>query len=463
MRLLVKYLLYLFTSLILLIMLALPTTADSPQHEPPAAVPIETTVSPAMVRLGYAALRGHFTAFRSVAETERLLGSTTTALSQQQFYQILARTPNEQLTAAPREYFLGIEGEILPLEAWAQLGIVEVPGTRLFKAAEQVSWQAAQQDLARAVFPQLRLQNEPAVVSPQQVYSYQQLEEDLQRLVTSYPELLKLQVIGESVEGRAIYALRLGEGEEEIILDAAIHASEWLTAPLVMKLAEEYAHHAHYQTDFASHDVAALLKEVSFWFIPMVNPDGLNLVQAGPQAITNGALVEQMLAASEEIESFKAWKANIRGVDLNRQFPISWEVLENVQEEPAPSHFKGFTPLSEPEARALSEFALARQPLLTLSFHQQGEWLFWYHKQKGAQFDRDQRLAAALAALTGYRYQYYDDNGGKYMDFVIQELGVPAITVEVGTVVGDLQQWPRIWQQVRTLPLVAAKLRLQDQ
>ena len=46
------------------------------------------------------------------------------------------------------------------------------------------------------------------------------------------------------------------------------------------------------------------------------------------------------------------------------------------------------------------------------------------------------------------------------MDWAISELGIPAFIIEVGTVVGDLRQWERIWRQNRYVALEAARLIL---
>ena len=278
-------------------------------------------------------------------------------------------------------------------------------------------------------------------------------------LAAAYPDLISLVEIGQSVEGRAIYALRLGHGTKEIFLDAAIHASEWLTTNLLMKMAEEYARHAQYDRPFGPYHVAEILEEVSLWFMPMLNPDGVTLVLEGPEAVQNSTFAKQLLQQANE-NSFSSWKANIRGVDLNRQFPAFWSRLVNVQPRPAPSHFKGTKPLSEPEAQSLYDFTLQRRPAMVISFHQQGEIIYWYNRQSGAQYNRDRQLARQLAALTGYGAGQQLVNGGKYMDWAISELGIPAFIIEVGTVVGDLRQWERIWRQNRYVALEAARLIL---
>ena len=255
------------------------------------------------------------------------------------------------------------------------------------------------------------------------------MEYDLQVLFASYHELLDLQVIGQSVEGRNIYAVRMGNGPVEIFLDASIHGSEWLTTTLLMKMLEEYAYHAHNGLLFGGYDVNAMLEEVTFWFLPMLNPDGVTLVLEGPEAVEHEKEVRKILLENGK-NSFDGWKANIRGVDLNRQFPPNWHYLVKVESKPAPGYFKGNEPLSEPEAQALYKFTLARKPAMVLSFHQQ-EKFYTGIISKRKQLARTQDCPA-LSVVTGYLYYpRYLINGGKYMDWVISELAVPAIIIEV--------------------------------
>lgn len=379
-----------------------------------------------------------------------------------ELYRLAAGLINEAPNPKEEDYFLGAAGEELPLNMLARLGIVPVPFDRVFLPGESVTREEAVMTLARVRLPELRLTNAPVVVQPKQRYTYGLLASDLQRLAAGYPDLLELRVIGESVEGRQIYAVRLGHGETEIFLDASKHASEWLTTPVLMKMLEDYAHHASYGYLYGGYDVAAMLKEVTFWFIPMVNPDGVTLVLEGPDATESSAFVHSVRQRHNGSIQFRDWKANIRGVDLNRQFPTGWQNMVNVQRSPAPSHFKGYEPLSEPEARALYDFALERRPSMVISYHQRGEFLFWYYRQKGEQLARDRRIVQGLAALTGYSFGHYLTNGGKYRDWAIRELGIPAVVVEVGRHVGLVNEWPRIWKQNRYLGLVAAELLLQE-
>jgi g-D-glutamyl-meso-diaminopimelate peptidase len=382
-------------------------------------------------------------------------------LLREELYRLMERLEPGNGNSVSESYFLGVTDGDFPVDFYARLGIIAVPFDRQYRPEDVVTRQETVFVAARAAQLALRGNNAPVVVQPKQRYTYETMRADLQRLATAYPERLTLQVIGESVEGRAIYAMRLGTGETEIFLDGSNHASEWLTTPLLMKMLEEYVHHAEYGYPFGKYDVAGLLEEVTFWFIPMVNPDGVTLVLEGPGAVEHGDFVRQVAAQNGSLD-FSDWKANIRGVDLNRQFPIGWQRMVNIKRTAAPSHFKGSAPMSEPEASALFEFTLARRPAMVLSYHQQGDIIFWYYRQDGEQLARDRRIVREMAALTGYSWEFYLTNGGKYRDWVIRELGVPALIMEVGQRIGDLGEWDRIWRQNRYGGLKAAELILQE-
>lgn len=379
-----------------------------------------------------------------------------------ELYSLLERLAELPDSVPGEEYFLGLTANENRVNLLGWLGIIDVPYDRQYLSDEPVTRQDVAAGLARAVNPALRGNNAPVVVQPDGQYTYDRLTGDLHRLAAAYPEWMTLHVIGESVEGRKIYAAELGQGDVNLFIDASIHASEWLTTPLVMKMLEEYVHHASFGYAYGGYDMPILLEDVTFWFIPMLNPDGVTLVLEGPDAVQGGPLARQIRQNFGSAADFSDWKANLHGVDLNRQFSTGWRGMINVRGTPAPSHYKGSTPLSEPEARALYEFTLAKQPSMVISYHQCGEIIYWYYHQQGEQLERDRHIVQALAALTGYRYDSYLVNGGKYRDWVICELGIPAVIMEVGGRVGNTSEWERIWQQNRYVPLVSAELILRE-
>lgn len=55
------------------------------------------------------------------------------------------------------------------------------------------------------------------------------------------------------------------------------------------------------------------------WFVPMVNPDGVTLQQEELKAFPI-SLHASLLEMNEGSKNFKRWKANAKGIDLNRQY-----------------------------------------------------------------------------------------------------------------------------------------------
>jgi hypothetical protein len=302
------------------------------------------------------------------------------------------------------------------------------------------------------------------LVQPQQHYGYERMLADARRLAETYPGLIAVTDIGRSVFGRRLIAIRLGRGDVAITLNGAHHAREWITTPLLMAMLDRYAL-AYYRGELLDgYDVYALLNRVSIWAVPMVNPDGVELAQRGAASAPDPAAVIALNGGSRD---FRAWKANGRGVDLNRQYPAEWASITHISPRPGPTNYRGAAPLSEPEARAMADFATAHPFALHAALHTAGEVIFWYFYQTGAARAACERLARCLGALTGYALMpaHGYESGGGYKDWVVQRLGVPAFTVEVGRYTWRNQvpasEFPRIWAQTRTLGLLLAQEALQ--
>ena len=131
------------------------------------------------------------------------------------------------------------------------------------------------------------------------------------------------------------------------------------------------------------------------------------------------------------------WKANIRGVDLNLQFPAGWQQAKQIKFEqgftsPAPRDFVGFGPLTEPEALAIYNFNLEHNFKLILSYHTQGEVIFWQFQNyapKNSFF-----IGSTFAKISGYSLADtpYDSSFAGYKDWFIQNYNRPGFTIEAG-------------------------------
>lgn len=289
------------------------------------------------------------------------------------------------------------------------------------------------------------------------LYTLADLERDLARLQARYADVIACREIGRSVEGRPLYAVRLGEGTRCVLLNASHHAREWATTWLAMALLWHYAH--AYATDarWEGVPVRALLDRVALVVVPVVNPDGVELATRGPAAVGVPEAQLRTMLGRNGWNRFALWKANVRGVDLNRQYDAGWSSLRQVVDGPAAAFYPGVRPATEPEVRAMIALTRMLRPCATLAYHTAGEEIYWYFGQTDERLRRDRALAEGLARLTGYRLIPEDDRsayGGGYTDWVIATLGVPAFTIEVGREPHpvDRRQFARIWRQNKDVP-----------
>jgi g-D-glutamyl-meso-diaminopimelate peptidase len=291
-----------------------------------------------------------------------------------------------------------------------------------------------------------------AVVNPKQVYTYDIMVRDLNKLASAYPDLIELESIGKSEYGRDIWQADLGRGEAVVLLNGSHHAREWITTILLMTLLDRYAQAYHRGDTWSGHSVRELLDRVTFRFIPMVNPDGVTLQQKGLSAFPKEDHAA-LLAMNDGSPNFKRWKANAKGIDLNRQYPADWANIRDPEPGPHYMNYKGTAPLQAKEAQAMYDRTLETQPEIALAYHSSGEILYWHFHNDKANMSRDSALAVRYAGMTGYRVVPPASNpsGGGYTDWFIQQFGRSGLTPELARPAGEkhvpLSEWDRIWNQ----------------
>ncbi len=219
-------------------------------------------------------------------------------------------------------------------------------------------------------------------------------------------------VIGRSLEGRALFAFRMGEGRPLGIAVYAVHAREWLTALLALEHLKRPPSRG------------------SVWLVPLLDLDGALLVQRGLESVRSPARREALLSLNGG--DFSLWKANAAGTDLNVNFPARWGRGKSNVFAPAPANFVGECPLSAPESRALAAFTLKERPDYTLAFHTKGEEIYWHFHQPPLRLVRDYFFASAVARSTGYPLKEAPSSSGGYKDWCIEALHIPALTIEAG-------------------------------
>ena len=267
-----------------------------------------------------------------------------------------------------------------------------------------------------------------------------------------YP-FLTIGNIGTSVMEKEIPYIRIGTGATEVFYNASFHANEWITTPLLLKFAEEYAS-AYAQNGIINGEIASSLYDTySLYLVPMVNPDGVDLVNG----VLGNARYEQqakiIAAQYPDIPYPDGWKANIDGVDLNLQFPAGWEQARTIKfsqgyTTPAPRDYVGEAPLTAVESINVYEFTRMHDFRLIIAYHTQGEVIYW--KYMDYEPDRSRQIAQYFGNVSGYAVEETPTESGYagYKDWFIQEYDRPGYTIEVGLGVNPLsmEQFPQIYR-----------------
>ena len=261
-------------------------------------------------------------------------------------------------------------------------------------------------------------------------------------LAARYP-FICLGELGKSVMGKPLYTLTLGSGENRVFYNASHHANEWITTPVLLRWCEELARAFAFGGSVYGQNAGQLLEIASVCLAPAVNPDGIDLVTGD---LTGGAYYSgaQAIAADYPVVPFPSgWKANILGTDLNLQYPAGWSRAREIKFaqgyiSPAPRDFVGTAPLSAPESRAVYDFTLQYSPSLTLSYHTQGNIIYW--KYLDFEPEGSRAIAYRFAQSSGYEVEEtpYASGFAGYKDWFIQDFNRPGYTIEVGLGVNPL-------------------------
>ena len=244
------------------------------------------------------------------------------------------------------------------------------------------------------------------VVNGKQNYDYRTMMNDITTLQSIYPFLMK-ETIGNSVLSKEIPSLFLGRGEKRVHFNASFHANEWITTPIVLTFLNDYLLALTNNLPIRGVYPLPLYFQTNLTIVPMVNPDGVDLVLNGPP--NNETVRANLIKWNNGSSDFSGWKANINGVDLNDQFPAEWEKeRERNPKTPGPRDYGGESPLSQPESIAMAELTKEMDFARVLAFHTQGEVIYWGFNN--LEPPESELLANEFARVSGYQAEQTVDS-----------------------------------------------------
>jgi hypothetical protein len=262
------------------------------------------------------------------------------------------------------------------------------------------------------------------------------LHADIDALAANHPNLVRSEVIGKSVQGRDIVAVRvtadaphLADGARPAVLYLSLqHAREWISGEVTRRLL-----HSVVEGYGMDPQTTHLLDTTELWFVVAANPDGYE------RTFQPGNRLWRKNTADNNHDG----KIDINdGVDLNRNLPDHWGYTpEGSSNIPADQGYRGPAAGSEPETAALVGLGQRLRFRFIVNYHSYGRLMLYPIGWQEQTPTADQSIYAALAgtpvnpAIPGYKPELSADlysTNGETSSWAHANTGTLAFTVELG-------------------------------
>lgn len=237
-----------------------------------------------------------------------------------------------------------------------------------------------------------------------------------------YKRILKYyknsKIYGYSTLLKPLYYFTFGNPSgNKILIQAGIHAREWITIFILDKFVREKLLHQNLKNQYI--------------IVFCSNPDGFRLATFGLRGLDKNRA--KFLYGVNKSSDFSLWKANINAVDINVNFDAEWGKGAKNVSYPNSENYVGKEPNSESETQSLINLTKFILPDLTISLHTKGEEVYYYFNQPKCNLSRDKLFASNVAHALNYSLKTPLQSVGGYKDWCIQHLSIPALTIELGS------------------------------
>src|SRR6185369_15076166 len=155
----------------------------------------------------------------------------------------------------------------------------------------------------------------------QHYHSYEQAQNEFKALAAAHPDLAAYVKLGQSYEGRDIFALKItrdaaadNSDKPDVLITGCHHAREWISVESPVYIANKLIN--SYSTDDS---IKYLVDHLQVWIVPIVNPDGLQYTQN----TSDGSDPAKLWRKNRHPISIANCASSV-GVDLNRNYDYQW-------------------------------------------------------------------------------------------------------------------------------------------
>lgn len=306
------------------------------------------------------------------------------------------------------------------------------------------------------------MKNMESLISKDKPFDYDVMQETLLKLKSKY-HFLEVGSIGNSLLGRSIPLVTIGNGTKSALYIGSHHGMEWITSALLVGFINDFCYDFTNGNTISEISCRVLFETRKIYIIPILNPDGVDYAINGLR--DDNPLKDRVLKMNGGSSDFSHWQANARGVDLNHNYDSGFWEYKIVERDAslfdgAPTKFSGEHPESEPETHALCNFVRFKKPDIALSLHTQGEEIYYTSGDKSPNCSLS--IAKTISRLSGYKISFPTGTAkyGGFTDWFIESFERPSFTLECGKGVNPLpfsnydEIYYRIKRALFTLPVL---------